>query len=51
MKSAPPASAPRRAGSSPPSRARGHEEYYFVEELAFVDADSLLSMLRERGPT
>jgi hypothetical protein len=27
-----------------------HREYYFVEELTFADADSILAMLRELAP-
>ncbi|GGR09692.1 hypothetical protein WEB32_04045 [Streptomyces netropsis] len=33
-----------------PACDREHEEHYFVEELTFADADSILSMLRELGP-
>ncbi|MEU3404934.1 hypothetical protein ABZ766_13435 [Streptomyces sp. NPDC006670] len=33
-----------------PSCGQEHREYYFVEELTFADADTILSMLRELCP-
>ena len=33
-----------------PECGREHQEYYFVEELTFADADAILGMLRELSP-